>query len=237
MQWAVWSEIERILEDSGVKPLLAVVPNNQDVTLQVAPPEPKFWDRVRRWQSQGWTIGLHGYQHRYVTQERGIIGINNFSEFAGVPREDQERKLRTAVEIFQRERVRPDLWIAPGHSFDTTTLAILKKLGIRVISDGLFFYPGVDSQGMMWIPQQLCHFRLLPFGVWTICFHCNGWTEKRILKFRQDVDSFREQISSCEEVIATYKDRPRGWIDSLAARGMLASMRIKQTRSWRALRQ
>src|SRR5260370_42375028 len=49
-----------------LKPILAVVPDNQDPMLKVDAPVADFWDRVRQWQARGWTIALHGYQHRYV---------------------------------------------------------------------------------------------------------------------------------------------------------------------------
>ena len=36
MNWDTWSEIEVTLVRKGIKPLLAVVPDNQDATLKVA---------------------------------------------------------------------------------------------------------------------------------------------------------------------------------------------------------
>ena len=49
----------------------------------VAPPADDFWARVRGWQARGWAIGLHGYQHRYVTHDGGLVPLNQRSEFAG----------------------------------------------------------------------------------------------------------------------------------------------------------
>ncbi|MGZ3443367.1 MAG: DUF2334 domain-containing protein, partial [Polyangia bacterium] len=79
MNWPVWREIEKILVDADVKPLLAVVPSNEDAHLDVGPKEARFWDLVRGWQARGWTIGLHGYQHRYVTRQAGLVGLNERS--------------------------------------------------------------------------------------------------------------------------------------------------------------
>src|SRR6478672_6653645 len=83
MNWQVWAEIETILLESRVSPILAVVPDNRDTALMVGPPRSDFWVEVRRWQQRGWTIGMHGYQHTYVTEEAGIVGIWPRSEFAG----------------------------------------------------------------------------------------------------------------------------------------------------------
>jgi peptidoglycan/xylan/chitin deacetylase (PgdA/CDA1 family) len=236
MQWEVWDQVEKILAEAAVKPICAVVPDNKDPKLQVAQPDPKFWDRVRCWQSQGWTIGLHGYEHRYVTQNSGIIGFNKFSEFAGLPLEEQEKKLRMGMEIFQREGVSPHLWIAPGHSFDRITVGLLKKLGLRVISDGFFWYPYVDPEGLLWIPQQISDFVPKRFGVWTISFHCNQWNVERIAKFRRDIHSYRDAIITCGEVISMYKDRRRKWMEALGARWMTASVHLRRTVWWRAVR-
>jgi len=138
MNWHVWRGVETVLLRWGIKPLLAVVPDNQDDFLKSCSPERTFWEQVRVWRNWGWTIGLHGYQHRYVTRDPGIIGINNSSEFAGLAAEVQAAKLQMAFEIFRREGIRPDVWIAPAHSFDRTTLKLLKEMGLRRISDGYF---------------------------------------------------------------------------------------------------
>ena len=83
MNWAVWERIERLLVEGQVRPLVAVVPDNKDQQLHVDAASPTFWESVRRWQSLGWAIGMHGYQHLYVTREAGLLGMNRRSEFAG----------------------------------------------------------------------------------------------------------------------------------------------------------
>src|SRR5437773_4931297 len=96
----------------------------------VDPPSNDFWPRVREWQARGWSIGLHGHQHVYVNKNAGIMGITSQSEFAGVAPERQAEKLRAALEIFGREGVRADCWVAPSHSFDLTTVALLAQVHV-----------------------------------------------------------------------------------------------------------
>jgi predicted deacetylase len=148
MNWSVWRQVEEILIRFEVKPILAVIPDNQDEKLRICGPNKAFWDEVRGWQARGWTIGLHGYQHLYETRNAGLIGINKFSEFSGLTYAEQLSKLRKALEIFERERVVPDIWVAPAHSFDRTTLRALCDLGIRRVSDGFSLYPHLDSSGV-----------------------------------------------------------------------------------------
>ena len=85
--------------------------------------------------------------------------LANKSEFAGLPRQDQETKLRKGLEVFAQQGVRPDAWVAPSHSFDRTTVALLLEMGVKVISDGLWPWPFTEGSGMTWIPQQLWRFR------------------------------------------------------------------------------
>ncbi len=227
MNWATWNAIEEILVTEGLKPLLAVVPDNQDPKLRCDSPNPHFWERVREWQARGWTIGLHGYQHLYLSSDAGIIGLNGRSEFAGISFEEQERKLKTAVEIFRREGVEPRVWVAPAHSFDERTVAILSSASVRVVSDGFFLFPHVDSRGVVWIPQQLWRFRPLPLGVWTVCLHHNSWNRGGLDAFRASVKKYGPAVASVDEIIASYGRRRPSWYDVLFASAYLWTLRVR----------
>lgn len=175
MDWAVFDRFEAVMDRHGVRPLVAVIPDNQDPTFHVSPGEPRFWERVRAWQAKGWSIGLHGFQHRYVTADGGLLGLSGKSEFAGLPYAEQLEKLEQAVAIFQRERVEVDAWVAPSHAFDRNTLLALKTLGIRTISDGLALRPYLDDLGHTWVPQQFALIHPMPFGTWTFCYHLDDF--------------------------------------------------------------
>jgi len=214
--WRVWTQIEAELNQRNLKPLLAVVPDNQDSKLKVNESRLDFWDCVRRWQSMGWAIGLHGYQHRYVTQNSGMIALNARSEFAGLPMAEQEDKLRRGLAVFEREGVRANAWIAPAHSFDSNTVALLHKLELTVISDGYHTLPYTDAMGMTWVPQQLWQFRPKPSGVWTVCYHHNHWTDKDFREFVQALDRYASQINSLSNILKQYQQRHKSWRDSLS---------------------
>ncbi len=200
MHWHNWSRIEKALDQHNIKPIIAVVPDNHDPQLVVDPPRVDFWERVRAWQASGWTIGLHGYQHRYETEEGGFLNINPRSEFAGLPVEAQRRKIRAGLEIFARHGVRPDLWVAPGHSFDATTVQVLIEHSVNLISDGFFWRP-VRHRGMVWIPQQWWRFRPMPFGLWTVCLHSNTMSERGLRHFETVLARFASHITSVSEII------------------------------------
>lgn len=218
MNWAIWDRVEAALVEMEIRALLSVVPDNRDPVLEVNVARADFWDRVRAWQARGWAIGVHGYQHRYVTADRGLVGLHDRSEFAGLPAQEQEAKLSAALRIFERERIDPTAWVAPSHSFDQVTLEILKGFGIRVVSDGLSIYPHVDGDGMLWVPQQLWRLRRVPVGVWTVCCHVNGWDEEKASRFLEDLATYRDRISDFLTMVERFEGRSPTRLDHFEAR-------------------
>jgi len=215
MNWSVWEEIEEILLKYRVRPILAVVPDNRDPSLQVDPSREDFWERVRQWQGRGWSIALHGYQHLYLSESAGLVGLRRKSEFAGLPRGVQQEKLDAACAIFAREGVRADLWVAPGHSFDATTLDILLEQGIDTVSDGFGLRP-VRERGINWVPQQLWNFRPFPLGVWTVCLHHNRWSGERLQRFRVEIEHYAGRLTALPELLREPLPKS-GLIDRLSA--------------------
>jgi len=207
MNWRVWDSIEASLLHHGVRPLLAVIPDNRDPKLVKNPPRADFWERVRRWQALGWTIALHGHQHVYVNRNAGMMRLTPQSEFAGLSRGDQEAKLRQGLAIFAAQDVRADAWIGPSHSFDRTTVELLAELGVPVISDGLWAWPHRDAKGLVWVPQQLWRFHPRPAGVWTVCHHHNSWTDGYLREFEADLAAYAPRITDLASVVKEHGNR------------------------------
>jgi predicted deacetylase len=229
MNWPVWSSVEATLIELGIRPMLAVVPANEDPVLAVDEPNPRFWELARTWQARGWTIALHGFRHRFLTGEAGVVGINPRSEFAGLPRDDQRDMLQQGLEVFRQEGLRAGAWIAPAHSFDLTTVEVLRSLGVGVVSDGLGLFPFVDAGGTTWVPQQLWHFRPMPFGVWTVCIHLNAWMPEQVTAFARDLARHRSRISDLDTVVSAYQGRRHSWTDAVASRALLAALNARRT--------
>jgi len=223
--WQRWGRLEAILDAAGVKPIVAVVPENQDPSLRLDEPRRDFWEWLQRKSLQGWCVALHGYQHLYETTDAGLLGINAQSEFAGLPFERQREKLLRAVEVFHSHGIRLEAFVAPAHSFDQHTLLVLQELGITVISDG-FFYPRVH-QGMLWVPQQMWQFRPAPLGVWTVCFHHNRLGARDLRRLIVDIQRFARFTTSLQDIVHTYRNRGSRPIDILFARLWRLVLRAK----------
>jgi predicted deacetylase len=226
MNWQVWDRVESLLIEHEARPLLAVIPDNKDPSQEIERARPDFWERVRSWQARGWAIGLHGYQHVYVSANRGLFGYDARSEFAGLSKAEQEGKVHRGLAILEREGIRSPVWVAPNHSFDATTLIVLEEAGLRVISDGNGLFPHTDGLGLTWIPRQLYRFERRPLGVWTVCLHHNRWTGEQVSDFGNLLTAYSGRITDAISLVSAYGGRRRGFIDECFAAQRALKRRI-----------
>ena len=182
MKSEIWGAFEILLDDVGIKPIVGVIPDNQDRSLMISPFDTKFWTRIRCWRDKGWEIVMHGCHHvchEIPVGSKALLSLSKKSEFVGLPLSKQRELIAAGYAIMTRAGVRPRAFMAPIHTFDSLTLQALREItDIRIITDGHALTP-FKKEEFTWIPQQLWHFREMPYGVWCICLHPNtmGWDE------------------------------------------------------------
>lgn len=173
-----WDRMEVLCDRYGVKPLAGVIPHCEDPKMKQYPDDEKFWNRVAGWQDKGWAIAMHGYNHVYVTRVGGINPVNHQSEFAGLPLEEQKKKIRDGVAVLMSHGLQPNVFFAPSHTFDLNTLEALRsESDIRIISDTIASLP-YQKYGFTFVPQQSGHVQRLPVAVATFCYHPNGMDDE-----------------------------------------------------------
>ena len=181
-----WDAIEGVLRRHLIRPIVAIIPANADRSLMRDQPDTSFWQRARSWESDGWMIALHGYSHSLRSSGRGMVPVGRRSEFVGLPRDEQRKRVREGVRLLAAQGITPEAWVAPAHGFDRFTLeALTAESAIRVISDSFARRP-IVRHGFVWIPQQLWHPREMARGLWTICLHPNEMNDTSI----QNLDTF-----------------------------------------------
>jgi hypothetical protein len=198
--WHVLRQLESVMVEQGVRPIVAIVPENMDDELVVEPPNPSYWDDLVRWQALGYSMALHGYHHTFTQQGGGIINTSPNGEFNGLPESEQFDLLCSGVQELESHGIHPTVWVAPRHSFDWATVAALSKVGIHYVSDGLFVAPRNGPYGSLWIPQQLGRIRRPLFGVMTACLHVNRWEAMEIRQFGKQLAACRGCLTSLEEI-------------------------------------
>ncbi len=174
-----WNRMEQLLDKYGIKPIFGIIPDNHDESLRGKyQRDPKFWEKMHAWEAKGWTPAMHGFEHKYVTDQGGINPVNKRSEFAGLSYEEQADKIERGWKMLNDHGFHPEIFFAPSHTFDENTLKALKeKTTIRVISDTIA--NDVYRRDEFWfIPQQSGSVRKLPFKTVTFCYHPNTMTDK-----------------------------------------------------------
>ncbi|HEY2861183.1 MAG TPA: DUF2334 domain-containing protein [Terracidiphilus sp.] len=194
-----WIRLRALMEEFGIRPILAVIPNNQDRGLDASPPDPGFWNRMLAMQSGGAAIALHGFHHQCHSRGKSLLALHNTSEFAGVPFDEQRRVIASGLAILRGHGLTPKLFVAPRHGFDRNTLRALSEEGMLFLSDGLARRP-FERGGVTWIPQQLWSPVLRPKGLWTICLHPNSTGDAAIEILRAFLRSRASQFVSFDQV-------------------------------------
>lgn len=207
-----WLRIETLFKKYNIKPIFGIIPSNKDPGLiQKYEKNPAFWNLARKWISWGWTPALHGDTHKCETKEGGLNPINYRSEFAGVPLDIQEQKIKEGYFVLKEQGIIPEIFFAPSHTFDLNTLASLKaETPIRVISDTIasdvYF-----KNDFYFLPQQSGHVRALPFNFVTFCYHPNEMRDKDFEHLENFIKKHQKKISSFSP--ALLKKRPMNTFD------------------------
>lgn len=185
LRWNRFTELVRLFDQYQVKPILAVVPDNQDPALTVDPPNPDFWPYITSLAARGWIIAQHGFEHVYHTKMAGLLNLRPRSEFAGLPYDVQHDKIQRGQQILMQHLNQPiTWWSAPAHSFDLTTCQALVNLKFTHISDGIALYP-FRRQGLTWVPHQTWSIAPKPLGLWTIGIHLNTMHDRHVVQLRR----------------------------------------------------
>jgi len=227
MDRAKWQRIEAVLDCYNVRPMVGVIPNNNDSKQKISPYDKTFWQKVRIWEKKGWAIALHGYDHCYISTEKGINPIWSRSEFAGIPYELQAEKIRKGVSIFREHGIHPKFFFAPSHTFDEDTLlALRKESDIRIISDTIATKP-YRKDDFIFIPQLGGHCINIPFpGIWTFCLHPSVMTDN-------DFEDLERFLKSHSERFLSFADLS---LDSLKGKSMMSRLLSSVYFTYRNLR-
>ena len=65
MNWSLMEKCEALFVKYSIKPVMGVIPRNNDKELLSYPIKNNFWDKIRSWKKLGWEIVMHGCSHVY----------------------------------------------------------------------------------------------------------------------------------------------------------------------------
>jgi peptidoglycan/xylan/chitin deacetylase (PgdA/CDA1 family) len=196
MDWQNFTALKNLFDKYQIKPLIGVIPDNQDKNLKKSPARKDFWSNIRNLSKYGWTVAQHGFTHQYVNTNGGLLKINSQSEFAGLAYETQYQKISAGQKILKQKLGQNIVWwMAPSHSFDQTTCRVLHNLNFKYITDGIALYP-FYIENLLWLPQQLWRPVYFPIGVWTVCIHPETVNAAYIRNLEKFIKNHRNHIIS-----------------------------------------
>jgi len=232
MDPARWQRFVPLFEEFALRPILAVIPDNRDPELELAPPDRGFWEHLRNLESAGATIALHGFRHLCNSKGRSLVPIHPASEFAGVDASVQRQWIHAGIGIMMREGLNPKVWVAPRHGFDHNTLLALRKEGIQVLCDGFARTPFMHA-GMTWLPQQLWRPQEQLQGLWCVCIHSNTAADSEVEELHAFLRDHAEQFISVQHVLSELKPQELSFAEANHARCALLRLHISRMRASR----
>ena len=152
MNWERFNRIKSIINKYNIKSILGVVPKCEDKEISRFPENKKFFNHLLQMKLEGDIIAQHGYTHIADSENKGLFGSENKSEFAGLDYQTQYERISNGKKILIENQLWQPIFMAPMHTFDNTTLKVLRKLDFTIITDGFARYP-FECNGLKLIPQ------------------------------------------------------------------------------------
>ena len=200
MDWAKFLRFKELCDLYQVKPLIGVVPENQDAMLHIDEERDDFWECLLQLEKEGWVIAQHGYTHIYSTKKKGCFPLNAISEYAGKPYEEQLANLKKGKQILESHGIYTDIFMAPAHSYDRNTLKALKEAGFSKLTDGFGDRP-YEWKGLTFYPISFKQSNSLKQekGYTTFVIHANTMNEK-------DFERYEKLFAEHKDKLISYQD-------------------------------
>ena len=169
--------IRDLLDNYNIKPIIGIIPNNKDHEIKFEKYNFNFWKLVYELQKNNYFVAQHGYTHEKLSNQSGIMGINNLSEFAGLSLKDQINRIIAGKKILTSKKIKTNAFMFPFHSYDENSLNAIKQSGFKYIIDGYGLKPFL-YKNLIHIPFLFSKPIKVPVGIYTICLHTDSMDEK-----------------------------------------------------------
>lgn len=233
MDFEKFYRVKKMLDTYQIKPLIGVVPYNQDSNLKKNPELDDFPAFLRLLQGEGYVVALHGCYHVYTTSKKGIFPLNDFSEYAGVSYEKQNEMISKGKARLQEWGIDTDIFMAPGHTFDKNTLKALDTNGFKKITDGfgnkpyvrdgLIFYPIAAKRSECFSDKD---------GYTTLVLHANMMEEKDFKKLEQQLQARKDNFISYDEYLRVDAKKRRiigNFVEYITAMAKYVLVRLRES--------
>lgn len=175
MDFVQFKRATDLLDQYEVKPFIGVIPDCKDPDLDIEKPHEDFWEFVKSLQAKGYKVAMHGYQHVFNSNHRGLVTNRIGSEFAGHPLDVQIEKIRKGKAILTSHGIDTDIFFAPAHSYDENTVKALAANGFKYMSDGKSSKPYLWHEIKLLPDRDSGCPRIRSRKLYTAVFHAHEW--------------------------------------------------------------
>ena len=227
MNWTAMNQCENLFDSLNIRPLLGVIPNNQDEDFDNYEKRDDFWDKVRTWQKKGWEIAMHGFSHVYdkETNKKDYFNYGGRSEFCGHDYETQLSRIKKGLQKFNDEKITIRSFFAPNHTYDENTLTALRSSGIKNIIDGYGLIPYSENE-LNFIPQLFYKEIMLPFGIQSTQIHLNYWSDQSFNDFEQFITKNKDKIITFDDALSKINNNYFSKFINFGTKASLKTLRI-----------
>ena len=227
MNWSLMDKCEILFDRYNIKPLLGVIPCNEDKELHIYEKNNDFWNKIRSWQKKGWEISMHGFSHVYdqETNKKDYFNYGGRSEFCGHDYSIQISRIKKGLKKFNDEKVKIRSFFAPNHTYDKNTFIALKESGINNIIDGYGLIPYTEHN-LNFVPQLFYKEIMLPFGIQSTQIHLNYWKEDDYKGFEKFVLRNNNKIINFEKCIEKVNNNFLSKFINLSTKITIRSLRL-----------
>ena len=224
MDWKKFLRFKELCDLYQIKPLIGVVPDNQDGNLHIDTAEStlaeNFWRYIKSLQNEGWCVAQHGVTHVYTTKKMGCFPLNRLSEFAGTGYENQYAALKYGRDILLSHGIETEIFMAPAHSFDCNTIKALRKLGFSKMTDGFGERPYL-WRGIIFYPISYRQNSCLKknSGYTTFVVHSNTMNDKDFERYEKLFAKYKDRLISYAELMVSEAHK-RGVLEKTAEYAM-----------------
>ena len=200
MDYSNFKKAVEIVEKFGIKPVIGVVPLNNDKDLIIEKEDNNFWEMVSKLEKKGWGVCMHGYTHVYNRDNpKTILCGRKHSEFAGNSLFEQSKMIEQGKDILERKGIHVDAFFAPAHTFDKNTLKALRKNGFMYNFDSFARRP-YKRCGIVNLPCRPLS-KNSPVKVFVI--HTNEWA------YKNEADQLSQFIEQNRDNFITFDEFKR----------------------------
>ena len=111
MCWKQVKIAESLMDNYNIKPLIGVIPDCKDSDLKLDSERFDFWQYINNLQNKGYTIAMHGVNHTFCSNFKGVVNNRIGSEFSGLSLEEQIAKIKKGKEILESHGIYTDIFL------------------------------------------------------------------------------------------------------------------------------